>query len=560
MSRLLAVARGDQPADLVLSGGRVLSVFTREWVDGDVAVVDGLVAGVGDYRGRERVDLDGRFVIPGFIDAHMHFETSRLLPNEYARVVVPQGTTTVVADPHEVANVLGMDGLEWLIGFCADLSLDVFFMAPSSVPASPLESPKHVLDLDDLAALLDRDRVIGIAEMMNFPGVVSGSEHELAKLRLAGSLHVDGHAPGVVGKELAAYSAAGISSDHEAFTIAEGIDRLRAGMWLLIREASPARNLDELVPLLREYPFARIAFCTDDLEPEHLVSGHIASMVRRAVEAGVAVEDAVVAATLNAASCHRLHHLGAVAPGYQADLLVLEDLERFEPSTVLKRGRHVGEDVRPEVPAWVRESVNIQPLTPATFAVPSDGRAIRVIGLIPDQIVTDSLVVAPTVTGGEALADPARDLAKIAVIERHHASGRVGLGFVRGSGLRRGAIASTVAHDAHNIVVVGVCDDDMHAAVDRLADVQGGIVAIHDRQVLAECQLPIAGLLSDRGARTVIDEGAACTSAAAALGWAGSAPFTTLSFLALSVIPNLKLTDQGLIDVLRATVVPVHAS
>ena len=560
LSRLLAVARGDQPADVVLSGGRVLSVFTREWLGGDVAVVDGVVAGVGDYDGRERVDLGGRFLIPGFIDAHMHFETPRLLPDEYARMVLPQGTTAVVADPHEVANVLGMDGLDWFMDFCAKLPLDVFFMASSSVPASPFESPRHVLGLDELGTLLERDRVLGLAEMMNFPGVVSGSDHELAKLALAGSLHVDGHAPGVVGKGLAAYAAAGISSDHEAFTIAEGIDRLRAGMWLLIREASPARNLDELLPLLRDYPSARIAFCTDDLEPEDLVGGTIASMVRRAVEAGVPAEDAIVAATLNAASCHRLRHLGAVAPGCQADLLVLDDLERFEPSTVLKRGRPVGEILRPEVPAWVRESVNIQPITPDTFTVPAQSPQIRVIGLIPNQIVTDSLVMPPTVTRGEAVADPERDLAKIAVIERHHATGRAGLGFVHGSGLRHGAIASTVAHDAHNIIVVGTSDEDMRAAVERLAELHGGIVAIRDRQVLAECPLPIAGLLSDRAANTVIDEGAACTNAAAALGWTGRAPFMTLSFLALSVVPNLKITDQGLIDVVHATIVSLSST
>ena len=560
VSRLLAVARGDEPADRVLSGGRVLSVFTREWLNADVAVVDGRIAGVGDYRGRDKVDLGGRFLVPGFIDAHMHFETPRLLPDEYARIVLPQGTTTVVADPHEVANVLGMDGLEWFIAFCAGLPLDVFFMASSSVPASPLESPRYAMDNNDLATLLEHESVIGLAEMMNFPGVIAGDERELAKLALAGSAHVDGHAPGVVGKELAAYSAAGISSDHEAFTLSEGIERLRAGMWLLIREASPARNLDELVPLLRDYPFARIAFCTDDLEPEDLVGGHIASMVRRAVEFGVRAEDAIVAATLNAASCHRLHHLGAIAPGYQADLLVLEDLERFEPTTVIKRGGSISEIRRPDVPAWVRESVNIQPATAATFAVPVAGRDIRVIGLIPGQIVTEALVMPPTARDGQAIADPGRDLAKIAVIERHHASGRLGLGFVHGSGLRHGAIASTVAHDAHNIVVIGSCDRDMAAAVNRLAGLHGGIVAVRDEQVLAESPLPIAGLLSDRDAHTVIQESVACAQAAAGLGWTGRAPFMTLSFLALSVIPSLKITDRGLIDVLHGRIVPLHMS
>lgn len=559
VARLLAVARGDEPADLVLAGGRVFCAFTRTWLDADVAVADGRIAGVGAYRGLERLDLGGRFVVPGFIDAHMHFETSRLLPDEYARTVLPQGTTSVVADPHEIANVLGTAGLGWFIEYCADLPLDVFFMAPSSVPASPHESPRHAIGVEEIAALLEHERVIGLAEMMNFPGVIAGDERELAKLGAARGLHVDGHAPGVMGSPLAAYAAAGITSDHEAFTLAEGIERLRAGMWLLIRESSPARNLDDLLPLLLQHPHARIAFCTDDLEPEDLGSGQVASIVRRAVEAGVRPEDAIAAATHNAATCHRLHRLGAVAPGYQADLLVLDDLERFVPATVLKRGRTAAWPAQPPVPAWVRESVRIQPVSEATLAVPADARDIRVIGLVPGQIVTRDLLLAPTRHEGHATADPARDIVKIAVVERHHASGRVGLGFVHGSGLLEGAIASTVAHDAHNIVVLGTSDADMVAAVERLAELQGGIVAVRGGEVLAESRLPIAGLLSDRDAATVIGEGAACTRAAAALGWSGRSPYTTLSFLALSVIPSLKITDRGLVDVLASRVVPLHA-
>jgi adenine deaminase len=559
VARLLAVARGGAPADCVLSGARVLSVFTREWLDADVAIVDGVVAGVGTYDGDERIDLGGKYVVPGFIDAHMHFESTRLLPDEYAKQVLTQGTTTVVADPHEIANVLGTDGVEWFVDFCAGLPLDVFFMAPSSVPASPLESARDVLGLPELTAMLQLDRVLGVAEMMNFPGVIGGSEHELAKLRLAGSLHVDGHAPGVVGKDLAAYAAAGISTDHEACTAAEGRERLRAGMWLLIREASAARNLDELIPLLREFgPLARIAFCTDDREPDDLAAdGHINGMVRRAVAAGVAPEDAIAAATIKPATCHGLRHLGAVAPGYQADLLVLDDLERFEPSVVVKRGRPIAERTRPLLPDWVQQSVRIQPVTRDSLTVSSNGGPIRVIGLIADQIVTESLVMRPTVVDGQAVSDPARDLAKIAVIERHHATGRAGLGFVHRSGLQRGALASTVAHDAHNIVVIGSSDDDMLAAVGRLVELQGGIVAVHDGQILAECALPVAGLLSNRAAEDVIAESGACSRAADSLGWTGSAPFMALSFLALSVIPALKITDRGLVDVVRASLVPL---
>src|SRR6059058_4279471 len=330
LSRRLAVARGDEPADLVVRGGRVLSVFTREWLDTDVAVCDGYVAGLGEYEGVETLDASGRYVVPGFIDAHMHLESTKLLVDEFARLVLPLGTTAVVADPHEIANVLGTDGVHWLLDVCAGLPLDVYFMASSCVPASAFESPRRPLTPGDLQGLLRRRRVIGLAEMMNFPGVVSGDEHELAKLRLPGAEHVDGHAPGVLGKHLNAYAAAGIRSDHEALTIDEGRQRLRAGVWLLIREASMARNLHALAPLITELGPSSIAFCTDDRDPEDIVDdGHINGMVRKAVEHGVPPEDALVVATLNPARWHGLRHLGAIAPGYQADILVLPDLETF---------------------------------------------------------------------------------------------------------------------------------------------------------------------------------------------------------------------------------------
>ena len=558
LARRLAVARGDEPADLVLRGGRVLSVFTREWLDTSVAVVDGYVAGLGDYEGSETLDVSGRFVVPGLIDAHLHLESPKLLPDEFARLVLPLGTTAVVADPHEIANVLGTDGVHWLLDFCTYLPLDVYFMASSCVPASSFESPRRALNDGDLEGLLRRRRVLGLAEMMNFPGVIAGDESELSKLRLQGAEHVDGHAPGVAGKELNAYAAAGIRSDHEALTPEEGRERLRAGIWLLIREASMARNLTALAPLISEFGPARIAFCTDDRDPDDIRDdGHINGMVRKAVALGVPPEDALVCATLNPATWHGLAHLGAIAPGYQADLLVLPDLESFQPELVLKSGRPVGEIVRPDVPEWVRQSVRIAPLGRADLAARSDGGAIRVIGLVTDQVVTESLVERPTVADGFAVADPERDLAKIAVIERHLATGRVGVGFVRGSGLRRGALASTVAHDAHNLVVLGVSDDDMLAAVARAVELGGGIVAVEDGRVLAECPLPVAGLFSDAPLDDVIAQSRACNDAAAALGWSGATPFLTMSFLALSVIPALKITDRGLVDVERFELVPL---
>jgi len=560
LARRLAVARGDEPADLVVRGGRVFSVFTREWLETDVAVVDGHVAGLGEYEGAEELDAAGRFVVPGFVDAHMHLETTKLLVDEFARLVLPLGTTTVVVDPHEIANVLGTDGVHWLLDICGGLPLDVFFMASSSVPASSFESPRRPFSPGDLEGLLRRRRVIGLAEMMNFPGVVSGDEHELAKLALPGARHVDGHAPGVMGRTLNAYAAAGIYSDHEAFTIEEGRERLRAGMWLLIREASAARNLEALIPLTREYGPHRIAFCTDDREPEHIADdGHLNTMVRDAVAAGIPPEDALAMATLNPATWHGLAHLGAVAPGYQADLLLLPDLESFVPEKVLKRGREVGEIERVEVPEWVKHTVRIRHVAARDFTVPWDGGDARVIGVIPDQILTEGLVEEPAVVDGHVVADPERDLAKIAVVERHLGTGRHAVGLVRGFGLRSGALASTFSHDAHNIVVVGMDDQDMARAIARLTEIGGGGVVVEDRGVRAELPLPIAGIISDAPLAKVVHASRGCIEAAARLGCELPSPFQTMAFLALSVIPSLKITDHGLVDVDRFELVPLQA-
>jgi adenine deaminase len=560
LARRLAVARGDEAADTVLRGGRVLSVFTREWLEGDVAICDGYVAGIGEYDAAEVIDAAGRWIVPGFIDAHLHLESPKLLPDEFARLVLPLGTTTVVADPHEIANVLGTDGVHWLLDSCADLPLDVFFMASSCVPASVFESPRRPLSTGDLESLMRRRRVIGLAEMMNFPGVVSGSESELAKLELDGASHVDGHAPSLLGKGLNAYASAGIRSDHEARTIEEGRERLRAGLWLLIREASGARNLRDLLPLAREYGPARIAFCTDDREPEHIADeGHVNSMVRTAVAEGISPEDAVVMASLNPAQWHRLSDLGAIAPGYQADLLVLPELKTFVPELVLKRGKPVGEIPRPEVPEWVKHTVRIRAVASNHFAIPWDGGRARVIGIVPDQIVTESLVEELTTEGGLAVADPERDLAKIAVLERHLGTGRIGVGFVRGFGLKSGALASTVAHDAHNIVVVGMNDHDMARAVVRLSETGGGVVVTEGRGVRAELPLPVAGLLSTAPLDEVLERSRACVDGARKLGCNLHSPFQTLAFLALSVIPSLKITDRGLVDVDRFELVPLEA-
>jgi adenine deaminase len=404
-----------------------------------------------------------------------------------------------------------------------------------------------------------RRRVLGLAEMMNFPGVVNGDPAELETLALEGAQHVDGHAPGLVGKPLQAYASSGIRSDHEALTVDEGRERLRAGMWLLMREASMARNLLDLLPLVAEYGTSGIAFCTDDRDPDDIVDdGHLNGMVRKAVAAGIAPEDALVMASLNPAVWHGLRRHGAIAPGYLADLVVLPDLVGFVPELVLKSGRRIEDAPPAEIPDWVRQSVRIRPVGPADFAVRVEGGSVRAIGLVEDQVITESVVREVRVEDGLALADPERDLAKIAVVERHLATGRAGIGFLAGSGLRRGALASTVAHDAHNIVVVGMSDRDLAFAVERLAEIGGGIVAVDGLRVLAECPLPIAGLLSDARLDDVIAQSRACNGAAHDLGWSGATPFLTLAFLGLSVIPSLKITDRGLVDVDRFELVPLE--
>jgi adenine deaminase len=553
----MAVARGDEPADVVLTGGHVFSVFTREWLDVDVAITDGHIVGLGRYEGGERKDVKGAYLVPGFIDAHMHLESSKLMVDEFARAVLAHGTTAVVADPHEIANVLGTDGIHWLLDCCAGLPLDVFVMASSCVPASQFESPRRPFTPGDIESLLRRHRTIGVAEMMNFPGVISGRASELAKLETGLTDHVDGHAPGVRGPALNAYVAAGIGTDHESFTFEEALEKRRLGMWVLMREASIARNLRDLLPLVRSHGTDRCAFCTDDREPDFIVEhGHINQMVRVAVEEGISAEDALVMATINPALCHRLRRLGAIAPGYQADIVILDDLRSFRPREVLKHGappRFV--DV--EVPEWVRQTVSLAPVDASTFRVAAGPGRIRVMRVIPAQLLTGVEVVEPSTRDGCIVADPRRDLVKIAVLERHHASGRVGMGFATNVGLARGAFASTVAHDAHNIVVLGVDDADMAACAMRLAEMGGGIVIAEGGRAVEELPLPIAGLMSDRPLAEVDRRIRSMERRLATMGVTMAYPFMTLSFLALSVIPELKITDRGLVDVGRFELVPL---
>ena len=560
---LLAVARGDEPADLVVRDARVFSVFTREWLEGDVAVADGRFAGLGSYEGKETVHARGSMLVPGFVDAHVHVESSMLTLERFAEVVLAHGTTTVVADPHELANVVGADGVHWLLDAAAQVPLNVFVMAPSCVPASRFESPRGPLDTDDMQGILRRDGALGVAEMMDFPAVIAGDPAALRKIAAPGATHVDGHAPGVTGHALNAYLAAGIASDHEATTYEEALEKRRKGAWILIREASNARNLEALLPLVRRYGPERCAFCTDDREADVLFDeGHIDGMCRTAVAAGVEAEDVLVLASLGGAACHGLRDIGAIAPGYRADFALLPNAE-FRPSRVYKDGRLAAADGEaipidtPPLPGWLTDTVRVGPLAASDFGIPAGGGPVRVIELVPDQLLTGSGTEQPRIAGGLALADPARDLAKIAVIERHHASGRIGRGFVRGFGLRDGAFASTVSHDAHNIILVGASDDDMEVCVRRLAEIGGGIVVARAGGVLAELALPVAGLMSDRPGAEVAAALGDLRAAARSLGVTVRAPFMALSFLGLSVIPSLKITDRGLIDVDRFEIVPL---
>ncbi len=562
-ARLIAVARGDEAPDTVIEGAHVFCAHTREWLEGDVAIADGLIAGVGAYEGGERIDARGRWLVPGFVDAHMHVESSKLTPAQFARAVLPHGTTAIVCDPHEVANVLGSDGVHWMLDASDGLPLAVFVMAPSCVPASGFESPRRELTVGDMEAILRRRRALGVAEMMNFPGVIAGDPAVLEKLEVRGASHADGHAPGVMGRALDAYAAAGIRSDHEATTYEEALEKRRRGMWVLLREASNARNLRALLPLVRDHGPDFCAFCTDDREPDMLFrEGHINQMCRIAVAEGIAVEDVLVMATLNAARAHGLDGFGAIAPGFRADLVLLDDLERFEPSLVLAGGRVAARDGRaepfvvPATPAHVLGTVRSAPTSAADLALEADG-PVRVIELVPEQLITIERTVDPARANGHVVSDPSRDLAKIAVIERHHATGRVGRGLVTGFGLRRGAFASTVAHDAHNVVAVGVADDDILACAARLQELGGGIVVADAGRVTGELALPIAGLLSDRPVEEVVQRLDELHDQLRGLGVTIEAPFMTLSFLALSVIPALKITDHGLIDVERFEIVPL---
>nr|BBH95050.1 adenine deaminase [Thermogemmatispora argillosa] len=567
----IRVARGDEPADLVLRNARLVNVCSGECYPADIAIADGRVVGIsvpaGGYHGQQERDLEGRWLAPALMDGHMHIESTMLVLSEFARLVVPRGVTAVMLDPHEFANVLGLAGIRFVLEAGRDLPLDAFVLLSSCVPASQYETPYRPLLASDLLPLLTEERVLGLAEMMNMPGVLRGDEQVLAKIAatLNHGLVVDGHAPGLQGRDLCAYAAAGILSDHECTTPAEARERLRLGMWLMIREGSAARNLEALLPLIKELHPPRAFFVTDDRDPLDLLErGHIDSMVRRAIELGLDPVEAIRLASYNTAQYFRLSDRGAIVPGAVADLVVLDDLTTFQVESVYKNGRLVAQGGRllVELPAsepqGLSNTIRIAALREEDLRIAGRPGPVAVIGIEPGQIVTRHLQLEAPLREGEIVADPERDLLKLVVIERHHASGRIGLGLVQGLGLKRGALASSVAHDAHNLVIAGASDRDILKAAEALAAMGGGFALVVDGELRASVPLPLAGLVSAAPISELVARLRALDEAAAALGCRLEHPCMTLSFLSLSVIPALKLTDQGLIDVERFAPVPLQ--
>jgi adenine deaminase len=550
LAELISVTRGEAPADLILANARVINVFSGEIEAGNVAIQGERIAGVGDYRQAKKVlDLGGRYIAPGLINGHIHPESSMLDIGQYARAVVPHGTTALVTDLHEVANVGGVEGIKYMLDYARRLPFDLFLMAPSCVPATPQENAGASIDTTDIRQLLRRQECLGLGEVMNFPGVLGGDEAVLKKISLAEGKIVDGHAPGVSGKNLNGYIAAGIYSDHESVSLDEAREKLRQGMFAMIREGSAEKNLEALLPLVTDKTYNRCLFVVDDRSCIDLLhDGDIDAVVRKAIKLGLEPVRAIQLATINPARYFRRDRLGGIAPGYMANLIVLSDLPRLQIEMVFYRGEMVAQGGKPlftlpQASKGLTNTVNIKPFNIEGLRLSASEEAMPVIEVVPGQIITRKRMEKI-----KAIPDTSRDILKLVVVERHQATGNIGLGLVSGFGLKKGALASSIAHDSHNIIVVGASDEDIFAAIKEIERLQGGLVATAQGRVLASLPLPIAGILSPEPLEVVVAKLEELERIAAELGTKLTSPFATLSFLALPVIPEIRLTDRGLVE------------
>ncbi len=561
LARRVRQALGREPADLVLRGGRFLNVITGELAEGDIAICGDTIVGTYEsHEGRQTVDARGLVAVPGFVDAHVHVESSLITPTEFDRCVLPRGTTTAICDPHEIANVLGIEGLRWFLDGARHLAMDLRVQLSSCVPATALETSGARLTAADLRTLAPHPNAGGLAEMMNFPGLLALEDDVLEKLVVFQDRTLDGHAPLVRGRELNAYAACGIRNCHESVSLDEAREKLRKGLQVLLRDGSVSKDVRRLAPLLTQATSPFLGLCTDDRNPLDIAEeGHVDHLIRTAIAAGAPMEAAYRAASWSAARGFRLDDRGLLAPGQRADVVLVSDLATCRVERVVSRGRVVDDALFariPALPAPGRRSIRLEPVTPEVFRTPARAGASPVIGVIPGSIVTEALSLELPSGGDGRHADPARGLHQLAVLARHGANRNVGRAFVRGFGFPAGALASSVGHDSHNVIVVGADDADMAAAVNRLIELEGGFVAVVHGRVVGELALPIAGLLSDRPFGEVRDALRVLRAAVRSMGCPLAEPFLQLAFLPLPVIPHLKLTDRGLVDVDRFTIVP----
>ncbi len=553
MLNKIKIANGEKKAPLVIKNANIINVFTNEIIPGDVAIYNGRIVGIGDYSGEEEIDLEGKYLSPSFIDGHVHIESSMVTALQFSKAIVPHGVTTIIADPHEIANVKGLEGVEYILDSSENLPLDVYIMLPSCVPATPFENSGAVLNAEDLEKLIDHPRVLGLGEMMNYPGVINGDKEVLKKLELFQDKVIDGHGPLIKDKELNTYVGAGIVTEHEASTIEEMIDRLRLGMYIHIREGSAARNLKELIQGVNKDNLRRCIFCTDDKHPSDLLTdGSIDHNIRLAIKSGIDPIDCIKMASLNAAECYGLKGKGAIAPGYYADMVVIDNLEEFNIMEVYKNGKLVAKDNKPLFnleemdSSSMMNTVNISEITEKDLEIKLNGEKVNVIKLLPYSLITEKVIREVELENG--VFKPQNDILKVAVVERHNKTGNIGLGLVEGFGLKNGAIASTVAHDSHNIIVIGDNDRDILMAIHELEKVGGGITIVSNGEIIDTLALEIAGLMSQKPLGEVNEKLSEMLNVSYEKLKINREyePFMTLSFIALPVIPDIKLTDMGL--------------